>query len=301
MIRHHCPDSPWAGGGDGEQNPAYGLLSPPLLMEPVTPERIAQLVAFLQKMGLNPAAPGGPGATASGLDPIEEALSHSSLGETRNHERLEFLGDAVLRLAATDYLRMEQAHLQVGEQSALRSQMVSDEWLANLGQECGLADVLRIGPMASGDQAGRATVLAECTEALLGGIYLAWGGPLGGLEPIISWLSPFWRRTAEAVLADPHRNNWKSALQEWSQHHGFGLPHYECVEKSLVHGDPMRFYCRVHLDTVQTTRYNQQSQSLEQHPLFRCLGEGWGKSRRMAEQQAARDALAVTTSAKGAF
>ena len=60
------------------------------------PERIAQLVAFLQKLGLDPTAPGGPGATASGLDPIDEALSHSSLGQTRNHERLEFLGECGL-------------------------------------------------------------------------------------------------------------------------------------------------------------------------------------------------------------
>jgi ribonuclease-3 len=251
-----------------------------LPIELVTPERIAQLVAFLQKLGLDPAAPGGPGATASGLAPIDEALSHSSLRETRNHERLEFLGDAVLRLAATDYLRREQAQLRVGEQSALRSQMVSDEWLANLGQECGLADVLRMGPMASRDQAGRATVLAECTEALLGGLYLAWGGALGGLEPVVCWLSPFWRRTAEAVLADPHRNNWKSALQEWSQHHGYGLPHYECVEKSLAHGDPMRFYCRVQISATRTK--------------WCIFGVGWGRSRRVAEQQAARQALAET-------
>ena len=177
MIHHHRPVSSVLGGRWGTE-PGLWPAFPPLLMELVKTEHIAQLVVFLQKLGLDPTAPGGPGATASGLDPIDEALSHSSLGQTRNHERLEFLGDAVLRLAATDYLRREQAQLRVGEQSALRSQMVRDEWLANLGQECGLADVVRMGPMASGDKTGRATLLAECTEALLGGLYLAWGGPL---------------------------------------------------------------------------------------------------------------------------
>lgn len=246
----------------------------------MTPQRLAQLVAFLQKLGLDPTAPGGPGPSATGLAPIEEALSHTSLRDSQNHERLEFLGDAVLRLAATEFLRREQATLGVGEQSALRGHLVSDRWLADLAQRCGLEEVVRLGPMASGDSAGRATVLAECAEALLGGIYLAWGGTAGGLEPILSWLCPQWQHTAQTVLADPHRQNWKSALQEWSQGQGFGLPTYSCVEKNLIHGDPRRFHCRVSLEAPQ-----QKAGELM------AFGEGWGRSRRMAEQEAARHAL----------
>lgn len=250
--------------------------------KPLPPERIAQLVAFLHKLGLNPTAPDGPGATSRGLAPIDEALRHSSLGESRNHERLEFLGDAVLRLAATEYLRKEQAALRVGEQSALRGQIVSDAWLAMLGYEWGVEDVIRLGPMASGDRAGRATVIAECTEALLGGVYVAWGGPSGGLEVVLGWLSPHWRKTAKEVLSDPDLRNWKSALQEWSQSQGLGLPAYECHEATLAHGDPMRFYCSVHFDSdKQRTKGTNDNN----------LGEGWGRSRRMAEQQAAQRAL----------
>lgn len=241
----------------------------------MTPQRLAQLVAFLRKTGLHPEASDGPGATAEALAPIDEALCHSSLGESRNHERLEFLGDAVLRLAATEFLRREHGTLRVGEQSALRGHLVSDRWLASLAETTELAGVLRQGPMAGGDAAGRATVLAECAEALLGGIYLAWGGPRGGLEPLIQWLSPHWRRTAAAVLADPHRQNWKSALQEWSQREGFGLPCYSCEERSLAHGDPRRFFCTVSLHGEGVLPE----------------GTGWGGSRRQAEQEAARDCL----------
>ena len=279
MIHHHRPISVALGGAVGNRTrltACFPPLDPLRRLSALTPQRLAQLVAFLQTLGLDPTAPGGPGPSASGLAPIEEALSHSSLGESRNHERLEFLGDAVLRLTATEFLRREQASLRVGEQSALRGHLVSDRWLASLAQRCGLEEVVRLGPMASGDAAGRATVLAECTEALLGGVYLAWGGPAGGLEPILRWLSPHWQETARAVLADPHRQNWKSALQEWSQGQGLGLPTYSCQEQSLVHGDPLRFHCRVWLD----------------HPRgARMLGEGWGRSRRMAEQEAAREAL----------
>jgi ribonuclease-3 len=219
------------------------------------------------------------------MAPIEEALTHSSLGEALNHERLEFLGDAVLRLAATEFLRREHGGLRVGEQSALRGQLVSDRWLAALGEACSLGAVLRLGAMASGDEAGRATVLAESTEALLGGIYLAWGGPHGGLEPVIRWLAPHWRATAAEVLADPHRQNWKSALQEWSQSQGLGLPHYTCEELSLAHGDPRRFCCRVGFSQAE-----RQGKALE-WDLPQPLGQGWGGSRRTAEQEAARAAL----------
>ena len=114
---------------------------------------------------------------------------------------------------------------------------------------------------------------AECTEALIGALYVAWGSSQGGLEPVLQWLTPHWQATAADLLSDPHRHNWKSALQEWSQGQRLGLPTYQCDERSQVHGDPRRFHCRVALG-------NQS------------LGEGWGGSRREAEQQAARAALA---------
>jgi ribonuclease-3 len=202
---------------------------------------------------------------------------------------MEFLGDAVLRLAATEFLRREQGNLSVGEQSALRGQLVSDNWLAALGEGCGLGEMMRLGAIATGDAAGRATVLAEGTEALLGAIYLAWGGPDGGLEPVIRWLAPHWRATAVAVLADPHRQNWKSALQEWSQGQGLGLPCYACEEKSLAHGDPRRFYCTVSIHDEEGNRTAAGGQG-QQRP-HRWRGEGWGGSRRQAEQAAARDCL----------
>jgi len=257
----------------------------------VTPQRLAQLLTFLRGLGLDPAATGGPGTSATALAPIDEALCHSSLGEPRNHERLEFLGDAVLRLAATEFLRREHGELRVGEQSALRGQLVSDRWLAELAQNSGLDQLVRLGPMAGGDAAGRATVMAESAEALLGGIYLAWGGPVGGLEPLIHWLTPHWRETAAAVLADPHRQNWKSALQEWSQRQGLGLPRYSCEEKSLAHGDPRRFFCTVCLDHGERERDTPTRPARGKGRSSVSPGQGWGGSRRQAEQAAARDCL----------
>jgi ribonuclease-3 len=231
------------------------------------PLRTRQLLTLLSQLGLDPQAD-----QPVCLDPIDEALSHTSAAGPRNHERLEFLGDAVLRLAAAEWLIHHHPQRGVGEWSGLRAQLVSDRWLAALGERCGLQAVARIGPMAAGDLAGRATLLAELCEALVGGIYEAWGGGGPGLAAVRRWLDPHWQQGAAELLADPHRHNWKSALQEWSQGLGLGLPHYRCQEVSRRHGDPRRFHCQVWL-------------------ADRSLGEGWGGARREAEQQAARQAL----------
>ena len=228
-------------------------------------ERRAQLLDFLDQLGL--ALPASPAADP--LTWLDEALSHTSAGLARNHERLEFLGDAVLRLAASEFLQQHRPELSVGQSSALRAQLVSDRWLAELGERCGIEGVLRIGAMAAGDTAGRATLRAEACEAVIGALYRVWGD----LTPVLEWLSPHWQRTLAELADDPHRHNWKSALQEWSQGEGLGLPSYSSEERSRIHADPRRFHCRVSLGE-------------------RVLGEGWGGSRRLAEQDAARVALA---------
>jgi ribonuclease-3 len=263
----------------------------------VIPERRQQLLALLTDLGLDPSEPGGPDCSAQALAPIDEALSHTSARLGRNHERLEFLGDAVLRLAAAEYLEQHHAVLSVGQRSALRAQLVSDRWLAELGERCGLERVWRIGAMAAGDKAGRATLLAELCEALIGAIYLVWGGPNGGLLAVARWLTPHWQRSSQELLHDPDRHNWKSALQEWSQARGLGLPSYRCHQVSTIHGDPRRFHCTACLAIERETGGPAQEGPALEENVVNCVGEGWGPSRRSAEQAAAELLLAALRSA----
>jgi len=242
----------------------------------MTPQRRRQLLAFLESLGFDAASgliPADPAAAAAALETLDEALTHSSTGLPRHHDRLEFLGDAVLRLAAAEFLHREHPSLSVGDTSALRAQLGADRWLSELARSIALEPVLLMGPMAAGDRAGRSTVLAECAEALVGAIYTVGGGPQGGLVAVQGWLAPHWQVSAAELLADPARHNWKSVLQEWSQGQGKGLPTYRSNERSRVHGDPERFECRVEVGDLS--------------------GEGRGGSRREAEQQAARAALAA--------
>jgi len=207
---------------------------------------------------------------------LDAALTHTSAGLSVNHEKLEFLGDAVLRLAASEFLEQHYPDLSVGQSSSLRAQLVSDRWLGELGKAMGIDAVLRVGPTAAGDASARATLRAEACEACIGALYRLWGD----LTPVMQWLSPHWLETAKAFEQDPYLNNWKSALQEWSQGLQRGLPCYATEERSQRHGDPKRFFCRVSLEGSN-------------------LGEGWGGSRRQAEQEAARSALDQIKPARG--
>lgn len=206
------------------------------------------------------------------IEHLNEALTHTSTGLARHHEQLEFLGDAVLRLAASDFIESEHPQMPVGERSALRAQLVSDRWLAELGTTIGIEVLLQVGSKASGDQAARRTLRAEHCEALIGAIYRI----TGKIRPVQAWLTPYWQRTTLEVLADPHRGNSKSALQEWTQAQGLGLPTYECDEVNKRHGDPRRFHCKVFIHDKQAA-------------------EAWGGSRRQAEQEAAKAAMQQTT------
>ena len=199
---------------------------------------------------------------------INEALTHTSANTLINHERLEFLGDAVLRLAATEFIENNFPSMEVGDRSALRSQLVSDKWLAKIGRNIAIEEVFLIGNKASKDKSAIETFQAEATEALIGAVYEC----LQSLETIHKWLKPYWEKESSSVLSDPHKLNFKSALQEWSQRKTKKLPEYQIKELNKSHGSPKRFFCTVYLDRKQ-------------------IGKGWGGSRKEAEKKAAKSAL----------
>ena len=226
------------------------------------PSRAAELTDLIQRLGAE--VPIEPEL----LVLVNQALTHVSTGQARNLERLEFLGDAVLRLTATEFIDRHHADLAVGACSNLRAQLVSDRWLADVGGGLAIEQHLLLGRHAQGDRSAQSRLRADATEALIGALYQA----LGDLEAIHRWLTPHWHSTAQAVLATPHQFNGKTTLQEWSQGQGLGLPNYATEECSRQHGDPERFRCRV---SVQD----------------RELAEAKGRSRKEAEQNAAAAAL----------
>ena len=84
---------------------------------------------------------------------FDAALTHTSAGLDINHEKLEFLGDAVLRLACSEFLEQQGADQNVGERSKVRAQLVSDRWLTELASKIELSKQIKQGSAAASDDA----------------------------------------------------------------------------------------------------------------------------------------------------
>lgn len=210
----------------------------------------------------------GVEASAVRADLLQLAMVDISSSVDRNNERLEFLGDSALRLAAAEFLMERYPRMAVGEMTAVRSQVVSDRTLAILAKHYQLQRYLVLSKSAAGDKAGTDSRLADTFEAILGALYLS-SGDLGLIRP---WLDAHFERLTEALRTDPVKQNYKAALQELTQSHYKSLPTYEMSEISQVHGDEERF----------------QAEAWFQGKLW---GTGKGRSMKMAQQAAARVAF----------
>ena len=80
------------------------------------------------------------------IQDFNQAFIHSSEDKILNYEKLEFFGDAVLRLAASNFIEKKYPQMSVGERSELRAQIVSDEWLTKLGEKINIEKLIIKGP-----------------------------------------------------------------------------------------------------------------------------------------------------------
>lgn len=157
---------------------------------------------------------------------LEQALTHRSCG-SRNNERLEFLGDAVLNLVVASMLFQQRSTDSEGDLSRLRARLVRERTLAEVARELELGDWLRLGPgeLKSGGHL-RDSILADTLEAVLGAVYLADG--FDAAADLIHRL--LGRRLAGLPTADQLKDA-KTRLQEWLQARGHDLPEYRIVEE----------------------------------------------------------------------
>jgi len=174
---------------------------------------------------------------------FNKALIHSSSDKILNYEKLEFFGDAVLRLAASNFIEKKYPQMNVGERSELRAQIVSDEWLTKLGGEIGIEKLIIRGPKAIGDENSKNTIIGEATEALIGALYKCFDS----IQEVNLWLDDIWEEDAEIFLKAPYKYKSKTVLQEWCQSKGLDLPVYKIIEISKKNGDPKRFSCDLYI------------------------------------------------------
>jgi len=205
------------------------------------------------------------------IDQLNLALTHKSYshehGLDEHNERLEFLGDAVLGLVVGDYLYRLLPQAPEGELALLRAGTVNAAALAKVSRQLELGQLLRLGKgeERSGGRE-RESLLANAFEAVIGAIYLS-SGLQEARRFILEQLAPEIDRVIKGeVILDP-----KSALQEVLQKHAPEVPQYDVVlETGPDHA--REFYVVVKWQD-------------------KLLGRGKGKSKKSAEQDAARQAL----------
>lgn len=199
-----------------------------------------------------------------------EAITHpSAVKEGRSsgpdNQRLEYLGDAVLQLAVSHILMARYPEAGEGDLSFLRAEMVRRENLADVAGKIGLMGFIKVGPsLESAPRVASRTVAADALEALLGAVYMD-----GGWLEAYSLVS---RLFTDVPEPGQKLKGSKSSLQELIQARFNGeIPRYEITENIEETGD-MRFSATVfHRDHY--------------------LGAGKGRSKKRAEEAAARQAL----------
>ena len=230
-------------------------------------KRINQIIVFLNSLKINSKRFTEIIRTknTSVMQNFNQALTHSSGDNKLNYEKLEFFGDAVLRLAASNFIEKKYPQMSVGERSELRAQIVSDEWLTKLGEQIRIEKVIIKGPKALGDENSKKTIIGESTEALIGALYKCFNS----IKEVNLWLDDIWEKDSEIFLKAPYKFKSKTVLQEWCQSKGFDLPVYKIIEVSKKNGDPKRFSCEIFI------------QGLKESSAF-------GKSHKQAETNAAK-------------
>lgn len=204
---------------------------------------------------------------------LVEALTHPSFsneqkGRCPDNQRLEFLGDAVLGLCVSELLMERFPESNEGELSLMRSSLVNATALSDWARKARLGDALRLGRGA--DAAGereQSNVLADATEALVAAVYLDLGLDQARALSLTIVTDALERCSSGAALS----RDAKSELQARVQARGDEAPRYRIASSE---GPP---HARQFLVVVESSGA--------------VLGEGRGRSRKLAEQAAATRAL----------
>ncbi len=203
----------------------------------------------------------------------ERALRHRSVlrGQPgpylESNERLEFLGDAVLGVAVAERLYAEFPDRNEGFLTRLRAKLVNGATLARYAGALGLGDLLLLSPnMAQGEGRSNPTILADAFEAVLGALYLDLG-----FDAARAFVFALLDEHVDLDAIAEQRSNFKSMLLEHVQADGKRQPAYHVVAEEGPSHD-RRF-------TVEVVVADQ------------ALGLGRARSKKKAEQQAAREAL----------
>lgn len=197
------------------------------------------------------------------------ALTHRSVSSedpSRNdNERLEFLGDAVLQLVVTDLLYGSYPQLAEGQMAKVRAAVVSRGALSEIARDLAVGTHIELAPSeeATGGR-DKDSILADAVEAIIGAVYLD-----GGVEPAKTMILGLWSERVADRAKSPGVKDYKTRLQELVARDG-SRPLYRVEGSGPDHN--RRFTAVVSVNGTD-------------------FGSGEGRSKKQAEQEAARVAL----------
>ena len=204
---------------------------------------------------------------------LSEALSHSSYANEhrsaglKSNERLEFLGDSVLGFVTAEFLFAQHPDLPEGDLTRIRAALVCEQSLYEVAQKLDLGRYLKLG---RGEEAGggrkRTSILADATEAVFAAVYLD-----GGIGAASALIHRVLLDAEREEVVEERRRDYKTALQELVQRTPGRTITYQLVEETGPD------HCRVFVMEVSVDG--------------QAAGRGEGRSKKEAEQAAARAAL----------
>lgn len=206
------------------------------------------------------------------VDFLKNALTHSSYAnEVRNgtvsNERLEFLGDSVLSVIVSDYIYNNFPNMPEGELTRLRASLVCEKSLCCFSRELNIGKFLLLG---KGEEKGggreRDSILADAFEAVLAAIYLD-----GGMEAAKKHVMRF-------ILPELGHTDYEDGFKD-----------YKTLLQEIIQRNPEESVSYILVDE-QGPDHNKRF-TVEVHLNSNVIGKGTGKSKKNAEQMAARQAL----------
>jgi len=196
-----------------------------------------------------------------------EALTHRSVGAL-NNERLEFLGDSVLNFVVAEQLFMRLPKASEGDLSRLRASVVKKESLVEIAKSLELGDYISLGSgeLKSGGFR-RESILADAVEAIIGAVLRS-----SGFDDCQQLILRLCKDKIDQTIVDGPEKDAKTLLQEYLQSRRYRLPEYTVVDISgKAHQQSFSVECHIKELEIQTS--------------------GYGRSRRIAEQEAAKKAI----------
>lgn len=204
---------------------------------------------------------------------LNQALTHSSYAHQMrkkgvlDNERLEFLGDAILKLVISEYLYNKYPTKSEGDLTKIRSSVISDETLAGAGYKFKLGHYLLLSSNEKRTGgARRRSNIANAFEALIGAVYLD-----AGIGKVRDMILEMLRYDIEEISKAGYIRDYKSALQEFVQKKGWGLPHYHVIR--------------------EIGPKHKRTFLMDVKIKGKSYGQGKGMSKKGAEQEAAKGAL----------